>query len=252
MLWEILPNARGPLIVDFCLRIGYTTILLGTLGFFGLGVSPESPDWGSTINEGRRLLTIYPHPGPAARAGPDEPGSGPQPAGRWPARREPEGLMANFRTKIRRTQNLRTKVLAIGVALCATPVTASQPVWQPAIYCAALDFTRAELLTDMGGAGSVHPRVPMHRGAPISDRRRGARLPVPGRASRAISRTQGLSLQHRIEVAISYGVDPRSWRFPSRRRPSWSARLNFDPELLAAARAAEATDPPEPLCPVTE
>ncbi len=61
MLWEILPNARGPLIVDFCLRIGYTTILLGTLGFFGLGVSPESPDWGSTINDGRRLLTSFPH-----------------------------------------------------------------------------------------------------------------------------------------------------------------------------------------------
>ena len=62
MLWEILPNARGPLIVDFCLRIGYTTILLGTLGFFGLGLSPESPDWGTTINSGRRLLSIYPHP----------------------------------------------------------------------------------------------------------------------------------------------------------------------------------------------
>ena len=62
MLWEILPNARGPLIVDFCLRIGYTTILLGTLGFFGLGLPPDSPDWGSTINEGRKLLSIYPHP----------------------------------------------------------------------------------------------------------------------------------------------------------------------------------------------
>ncbi|SEW07725.1 peptide/nickel transport system permease protein [Cognatiyoonia koreensis] len=62
MLWEILPNARGPLIVDFCLRIGYTTILLGTLGFFGLGLSSESPDWGSTINEGRKLLLIYVHP----------------------------------------------------------------------------------------------------------------------------------------------------------------------------------------------
>ena len=62
MLWEILPNARGPLIVDFCLRIGYTTILLGTLGFFGLGVSPESPDWGSTINAGRKLLSLFPHP----------------------------------------------------------------------------------------------------------------------------------------------------------------------------------------------
>ena len=62
MLWEILPNARGPLIVDFCLRIGYTTILLGTLGFFGLGLPPESPDWGTTINEGRRLLAVYLHP----------------------------------------------------------------------------------------------------------------------------------------------------------------------------------------------
>jgi peptide/nickel transport system permease protein len=62
MLWEVLPNARGPLIVDFCLRIGYTTILLGTLGFFGLGVSPESPDWGSTINAGRKLLSIFPVP----------------------------------------------------------------------------------------------------------------------------------------------------------------------------------------------
>ena len=62
MLWEILPNARGPLIVDFCLRIGYTTILLGTLGFFGLGLAPEDPNWGATINDGRKLLSIYPHP----------------------------------------------------------------------------------------------------------------------------------------------------------------------------------------------
>lgn len=62
MLWEILPNARGPLIVDFCLRIGYTTILLGTLGFFGLGLASESPDWGTTINSGRQLLRAYVHP----------------------------------------------------------------------------------------------------------------------------------------------------------------------------------------------
>ena len=52
-------TARGPLIVDFCLRIGHTTILLGPLGFFGLGLPPESPDWGGTINEGRKLLLIY-------------------------------------------------------------------------------------------------------------------------------------------------------------------------------------------------
>jgi peptide/nickel transport system permease protein len=53
---------RGPLIVDFCLRIGYATILLGTLGFFGLGLPPESPDWGTTINTGRKLLSVYLHP----------------------------------------------------------------------------------------------------------------------------------------------------------------------------------------------
>ncbi|WP_103763517.1 ABC transporter permease [Roseovarius confluentis] len=57
MLWEILPNARGPLLVDFCLRIGYTTILLGTLGFFGLGLESESADWGKMIIDGRRLLS---------------------------------------------------------------------------------------------------------------------------------------------------------------------------------------------------
>lgn len=60
MLWEILPNARGPLIVDTCLRIGYTTILLGTLGFFGLGLAPESPDWGSMINQTRGFIRIAP------------------------------------------------------------------------------------------------------------------------------------------------------------------------------------------------
>ncbi|MEM7071345.1 MAG: ABC transporter permease [Pseudomonadota bacterium] len=60
MLWEILPNARGPLIVDACLRIGYTTILLGTLGFFGLGLAPESPDWGSMIAQNRSFLRLVP------------------------------------------------------------------------------------------------------------------------------------------------------------------------------------------------
>ena len=62
MLWEILPNARGPLIVDVCLRIGYTTILLGALGYFGLGMPPESPNWGTMINELSRFMRIYVHP----------------------------------------------------------------------------------------------------------------------------------------------------------------------------------------------
>ncbi len=62
MLWEVLPNARGPLIVDACLRVGYTTILVGTLGYFGLGLIPESPDWGTSIKEASAFLRLYPHP----------------------------------------------------------------------------------------------------------------------------------------------------------------------------------------------
>jgi peptide/nickel transport system permease protein len=62
MLWEILPNARGPLIVDTCLRIGYTTILLGALGYFGLGMPPESPDWGTAIKESSKFIRLFVHP----------------------------------------------------------------------------------------------------------------------------------------------------------------------------------------------
>ncbi len=51
MLVELLPNARGPLIVDACLRLGYTTIALATLGFLGLGLPPPDPDWGAMIAE---------------------------------------------------------------------------------------------------------------------------------------------------------------------------------------------------------
>ena len=62
MLWEILHTLRGPLLLDFCLRIGYTPILVGTLGFYGQGLSPESPDRSSTINEGRKLRSLNLHP----------------------------------------------------------------------------------------------------------------------------------------------------------------------------------------------
>jgi ABC-type dipeptide/oligopeptide/nickel transport system permease subunit len=61
MLIEILPNARGPLIVDGCLRIGYVIITIGVLGFLGLGLPPPDPDWGGMINEARALALAFPH-----------------------------------------------------------------------------------------------------------------------------------------------------------------------------------------------
>jgi len=61
MLVEILPNARGPLIVDACLRLGYVTITIGVLGFLGLGLPPPDPDWGGMINETRGMAMAFPH-----------------------------------------------------------------------------------------------------------------------------------------------------------------------------------------------
>lgn len=61
MLVEILPNARGPLIVDSCLRLGYVVITIGTLGFLGLGLPPPNPDWGGMVSETRQFAMMLPH-----------------------------------------------------------------------------------------------------------------------------------------------------------------------------------------------
>jgi peptide/nickel transport system permease protein len=53
MLVELLPNARGPLIVDACLRLGYVIIAIAVLGFLSLGLPPPDPDWGKMIAEVR-------------------------------------------------------------------------------------------------------------------------------------------------------------------------------------------------------
>ena len=59
MLVELLPNVRGPIIVDACLRLGYTTVAITTLTFLGLGLQPPDPDWGLMIKEGATAALLW-------------------------------------------------------------------------------------------------------------------------------------------------------------------------------------------------
>ena len=88
MFVEILPNARGPIIIDAMLRVGYAVFAIGTLGFLGLGLPPPSPDWGSIVNAGRGFIQSG-HPWDAAvcLAGRGHGGGRPEPDGRWPVGR---------------------------------------------------------------------------------------------------------------------------------------------------------------------
>jgi peptide/nickel transport system permease protein len=59
MVAEILPNVRGPIIVDSCLRLGYTTVAITTLTFLGLGLQPPDPDWGLMIKEAATTALVW-------------------------------------------------------------------------------------------------------------------------------------------------------------------------------------------------
>lgn len=59
MVYELLPNARGPIIVDACLRLGYTTVAITTLTFLGLGLQPPDPDWGLMIKESAKVAMLW-------------------------------------------------------------------------------------------------------------------------------------------------------------------------------------------------
>ena len=56
---EILPNAMTVLAVELAVRLSYAILLVATLGLFGLGVQPPTPDWGLMISDSRGYLADY-------------------------------------------------------------------------------------------------------------------------------------------------------------------------------------------------
>ena len=63
---EMLPNATGVLLVEFATRAGFAPVLIGSLGFLGLGMRPPTPEWGLMISEYRGFIFMP----PATVAGP--------------------------------------------------------------------------------------------------------------------------------------------------------------------------------------
>lgn len=57
---ELLPNVREVVVVEFCMRLAYSLLLISSLGFLGFGVRPPTPDWGLMITEGRNYTAIAP------------------------------------------------------------------------------------------------------------------------------------------------------------------------------------------------
>ena len=56
MAREILPNVRGPIIVEATVRLGYAIFTVANLKFLGFGPQPPSPDWSLQIRESYGLL----------------------------------------------------------------------------------------------------------------------------------------------------------------------------------------------------
>ena len=59
---EMLPNIKGPLLVDYGMRMTSAILLVSAFGFLGLGLQPPAADWGLMVGENRLALMVQPWP----------------------------------------------------------------------------------------------------------------------------------------------------------------------------------------------
>ena len=55
----VIPNCLAPLIVQMTLRLGICISQIASLSFFGLGVQPPTPEWGSLLSAGKQFIRQY-------------------------------------------------------------------------------------------------------------------------------------------------------------------------------------------------
>lgn len=61
MVRHVLPNLTGPLSVQATFAVASTILMAGALSFFGLGIRPPTPEWGSMLAEARTYMRVAPH-----------------------------------------------------------------------------------------------------------------------------------------------------------------------------------------------
>jgi len=60
LLWHLLPNALGPIVVYATLTVPAVMLEEAFLSFLGLGVQPPMASWGSLAAEGAAAMDVYP------------------------------------------------------------------------------------------------------------------------------------------------------------------------------------------------
>lgn len=61
VLIHILPNVLSPVIVAGTFAIGSAILTESVISFLGLGFPPDTPTWGSMLNEAKNYLQLAPH-----------------------------------------------------------------------------------------------------------------------------------------------------------------------------------------------
>jgi peptide/nickel transport system permease protein len=61
ILRHILPNAMGPIIVNFSMSIAGLILVGAGLSFLGMGIQPPNPEWGAMLSEAIPYISDAPH-----------------------------------------------------------------------------------------------------------------------------------------------------------------------------------------------
>ena len=61
LIRHMIPNAVGTVIIFLVGAVAGSIMIISTLSYIGLGITPPTPEWGSILNAGRQFIDTSPH-----------------------------------------------------------------------------------------------------------------------------------------------------------------------------------------------